>query len=143
MRGHPGYRAGHSFGPAILKELNAPSKLHILPQCLLFMADTPRTCNSAALKREIQEINYKISSDIRIYGFGNLPRRYEFVMADQPPDATPVRESLRRSSRPVKRYGNIDPESDGTADSDPEFHLSDSDDDPDFNPVDKKVSKGG
>lgn len=98
---------------------------------------------SAALKGEIQEINYKILIDIRIYDFSNLPCHYEFVMADQPPDATPVRESLRRSSRPVKRYGNIDPESDGTADSDPEFHLSDSDDDPDFNPVDKKVSKGG
>lgn len=52
---------------------------------------------------------------------------------------TPARENLRRSSRAVKRYGNIDPESDGMADSDPDFHLSDSDDDPDFNPVDKKV----
>ncbi|XP_050701325.1 glutamine and serine-rich protein 1-like [Eriocheir sinensis] len=60
--------------------------------------------------------------------------------ASRDANATPPRENLRRSSRPVKRYGNIDPESDGMADSDPEFHLSDSDDDPDFNPVDKKTN---
>lgn len=40
----------------------------------------------------------------------------------------------------MKRYGNTDAESDGIPDSDdPDFHLSDSDDDPDFNPIDKKV----
>ena len=46
---------------------------------------------------------------------------------------------MRRTSRAVKRYGNTEVESDSLADSDPDFHLSDSDDDPDFNPVDKKV----
>lgn len=66
---------------------------------------------------------------------------YAFIITNNLPEVTPTRENLRRSSRAVKRYQNTDPESDGLADSDPDFHLSDSDDDPDFNPVDKKVSK--
>lgn len=51
----------------------------------------------------------------------------------------PQRETPRRAARSIQRYGHIDAESDGLADSDPDFHLSDSDDDPDFNPINRKV----
>lgn len=58
-------------------------------------------------------------------------------------EGVPQRESLRRASRRsrlVQRYGQQEMESDvGAGDSDPDFHLSDSDDDPDFNPL-KRVS---
>lgn len=60
-----------------------------------------------------------------------------------PPEVTPSRENLRRSSRTIKRYSRAASESEDVdnPDSDQDFNLSDSDDDPDFNPVDKKVSR--
>ncbi|XP_042226833.1 uncharacterized protein LOC121869531 isoform X2 [Homarus americanus] len=53
---------------------------------------------------------------------------------------TPQRDIPRRAARSVQRYGLIDAESDGLADSDPDFQLSDSDDDPDFDPVNRKTN---
>ncbi|XP_071540431.1 uncharacterized protein [Panulirus ornatus] len=55
-------------------------------------------------------------------------------------EAAPQRETPRRAARSIQRYGHIDAESDGFADSDPDFHLSDSDDDPDFNPINRKAN---
>ena len=53
------------------------------------------------------------------------------------------RSTPRRAARNFKRYGSYnenylldDPDQ---PDSDPDFHLSDSDDDPDFAPLSKKV----
>ncbi|XP_045115395.1 glutamine and serine-rich protein 1-like isoform X3 [Portunus trituberculatus] len=73
-------------------------------------------------------------------GRRNVARRGRRKNGAAQSETRPQRENLRRTSRAVKRYGNTEVESDGLADSDPDFHLSDSDDDPDFNPVDKKTS---
>ncbi|XP_069994698.1 glutamine and serine-rich protein 1-like isoform X2 [Penaeus vannamei] len=56
-------------------------------------------------------------------------------------EVIPQRETPRRAARSVQRYGNIEP--DGYGDSDPDFHLSDSDDDPDFNPINRKQAAVG
>ncbi|XP_063880699.1 uncharacterized protein LOC135111393 isoform X4 [Scylla paramamosain] len=73
-------------------------------------------------------------------GRRNVARRGRPKKGAAQSEARPQRENLRRTSRAVKRYGNTEVESDSLADSDPDFHLSDSDDDPDFNPIDKKTN---
>ncbi|XP_064079902.1 uncharacterized protein LOC135196966 isoform X4 [Macrobrachium nipponense] len=59
-------------------------------------------------------------------------------------DSVPARETPRRAARYIQHYGNFDiEESDGLGDSDPDYNLSDSDDDPDFNPLNKRQNSTG
>ncbi|XP_066965076.1 glutamine and serine-rich protein 1-like isoform X3 [Macrobrachium rosenbergii] len=59
-------------------------------------------------------------------------------------ESVPARETPRRAARYIQHYGNFDiEESDGLGDSDPDYNLSDSDDDPDFNPLNKRQNTTG